>query len=168
MTEQHAIIGRFINSNNSFEFQINIILEIIFDFIRKENEGSLKIDLIDYFHEASLNKRMELLVFSLLTLNIGERKFDSEILLLIEIKNSFTKKFQTTRDLVAHNPLIPIAGDYLITSSRRYKGKSNSIGIDELEKLSDDLAMINQSCNELASMIQGKLKIEPVRDLPNK
>lgn len=61
MNKEHEIIGKYLSLCNGIEFHLNVGLEMIFDYVSKNGDSSIKIDLLDFFHESSINKRFELL-----------------------------------------------------------------------------------------------------------
>tara|TARA_R110002074_G_scaffold222810_1_gene393646 strand:+ start:90 stop:614 length:525 start_codon:yes stop_codon:yes gene_type:complete len=168
MGKEIEAYGNLLNSMNLYEYQLNIALEITFEYVQKSAIEPLKSEMIDFFHELSFNKRIGLLGFSLTCLNNENFNLNSEIKKLSEIKLLFNKDLQSARNMIAHNPMFDFNGEYRVISSRRFLGKSTHLSLGQVEKYIDQMIPINIKLNGFCSSIQSKFEIYPIRDLPNK
>jgi hypothetical protein len=161
----YTSIGEFVSKVNNFEFLINSMLELIITSVAEvsKNEDILN-ETIDFIQEQSIRIRINHIIL-LLSMNDNQ---SLEVLNCIEYLKEFSKFYnkhiRNIRDFVAHNPLIQ--GDISkVISSRRYKGKLNSITVEGIEKETQALGPKLDGLFENLKIISKYYKAEIVREL---
>ena len=165
MKNEYEIIGKYLSLCNGIEFHLNMGLEMIFEYVNKNSDPQVKIELIDFLHESSINKRFELLKFCMKAFSVHNNFLKGELVKLESIRVRFTKKHQEYRDFIAHNPLIKNEDKFRIVSSRRIKGGLNSIDLENLTNEFKELSNILDEISMLIGEVQKKIKVEVPREL---
>jgi hypothetical protein len=129
----YELIGEFVAKVNSIEFIVNILLEKIIE----QYSSTLSIEdaaeyTIDHIEQQSLKIRINLIIVLLTMTNSDKEVVKGAVERLKDFARYYNKTIRDIRDFIAHNPYMK-GGDYLIVSSRRYKGKLNSLKIDDLK-----------------------------------
>lgn len=143
----YTTIGEFMSKVNSIELYINIVLEkIIYENASKLKGKKVTEEVIDVIQAESIKRRINFIILFISMTN----EIDSKVSKIIEELKSFStfynKHIRDVRDFVAHNPLTISSDRTKMVSSRRYKGKLNSL---ELASLIDTSELLNEKLNKL-------------------
>lgn len=139
LKDQYEVIGEFVSKVNSREFFVNILLEkIILKYSHVFDIQESAEYTIDHIETQSLKIRINLIIVFLAMSDTDDEKIQRAIVHLKDFVKWYNKYIRDIRDFIAHNPYVK-SNDDLVVSSRRYKGKLNSIKIQDLRTHVTDL-----------------------------
>lgn len=159
----YLLLGEFLSKVNSLEFFVNIMLETVIGNYSNKIPKKNTEEIIDFTQEQSLSKRINhLCLFLVMT-----KPKETELIVsdLIGFSKMYNKEIRNYRDFIAHNPLISGEKNSKIVSSRRYKGKLNSLNIDELNALNDKTIESVKEINQISILIFNLYPLDVVRSL---
>ncbi|GLU56118.1 hypothetical protein Dfri01_55790 [Dyadobacter frigoris] len=125
-------------------------------------------DVVDHVEEHSLRIRIYQIILFLNMTKRDEPVVKEAMEKLKLFANYYNKNLRDIRDFVAHNTVVTHEEVPRIVSSRRYKGKLNSLDVADLQTHVDELPKIMTELLELGGKLQVLYPYEAERELTKK
>ena len=139
LKKQYEIIGEFVAKVNSLEFVINSMLEQIIGQYTFEANKNITEEIIDHIEEQSIKIRINQIILFLYMTKKENVEIQTIIIDLKEFASYYNKNIRNIRDFIAHNTLMVGPDIKKVVSSRRYKGKLDSMEMQEIQKHTEQL-----------------------------
>jgi hypothetical protein len=163
--EVFKIVATFLTLANTMELAINHMLEqIILEYKDNfESKGDTD-EIIDFIQEQSVRTRINHIILFLSMTKATELPIREVMKELKKFAKYYNKNIRSIRDFIAHNTFLT-GKETKLVSSRRFKGKQDSIKIDEIEKAIKDITPKSKELFTISTIIAHYYKSIIVRDI---